>query len=440
MNRYRTAVVDYKDGEGSVARAVELSGALDKVKKGDHVFLKPNIVVWSKDSVFPKWGVITTSRVIEETVVLLKDLGVGSITIGEGIINLTEGNTGVADDARERLGYNTLKKRYGVEFVDVMESPSKKVEVESGLNLYLNQQALESDFFINLPVMKTHAQTVVSLGMKNLKGLLNMASRKRCHSTDEERPLDFMISRLPEFMPPSATIIDGIYTLERGPAPDGKARRTNVIVASGDMLSADMVGAKILGHEPSDVSSLVHAAEQAERALDLSDIEITGEGIDAKASYHEWDFQYNEGDLLHRKMEKMGIEGLTYRKYDSTLCTYCSIINGAVLTSIFLAWKGASWGNIDILTGKKMKPLPGNDKTVLLGQCMYNLNKDDPNIKELIAVKGCPPDPDEVGKALHKAGIPVELGIFHNIEKGLGLFMHKYKEKPEFEEIYYTVE
>jgi uncharacterized protein (DUF362 family) len=35
-------------------------------------------------------------------------------------------------------------------------------------------------------------------------------------------------------MPPIFTLIDGIFSNERGPGPDGKLRRTNLLVASAD--------------------------------------------------------------------------------------------------------------------------------------------------------------------------------------------------------------
>ncbi len=54
--------------------------------------------------------------------------------------------------------------------------------------------------------------------------------------------------------------------------------RSNLLVASADVLSADLVGAKLLGHEPQNVPHLVHAARKRQRSLDLSDIEIRGEG------------------------------------------------------------------------------------------------------------------------------------------------------------------
>jgi len=52
---------------------------------------------------------------------------------------------------------------------------------------------------------------------------------------------------------PSLTIIDGIYSLERGPGYSGDAHRTDIIVASRDLISADKVGASILGISPQTV-------------------------------------------------------------------------------------------------------------------------------------------------------------------------------------------
>ena len=63
---------------------------------------------------FPKWGVITTSWVVEDTVVLLKERGIKDITIGEGTVTLKPKDTETSVHAFESLVYNTLKKRYGV--------------------------------------------------------------------------------------------------------------------------------------------------------------------------------------------------------------------------------------------------------------------------------------------------------------------------------------
>ena len=139
-------------------------------------------------------------------------------------------------------------------------------------------------------------------------------------------------------------------------------------------------------------------------------------------------------------MEKMGIKGLAYPKYDLTLCTYCSALTGIILTSIAFAWKGEPWDDVEVLTGKVMKPTPGRKKTILIGKCLYSSNKNDPRIKEMISVKTCPPSPKAIVEALHQAGIEVNPAIFEHLEAAPGFFMGKYEGKPDFDESLFRIE
>lgn len=433
------SIVRYEKPLESVRRAVELCRGLDHMPRGARVFIKPNIVFWTRFVPFPKWGVITTSRVVEDVVVLLKERGVQDITIGEGTVTSRPDDKETPSHAFETLGYNRLAERYGVKILNVFERPFRKVDLGAGVVVNFNQDILESDFVVNLPVLKTHAQAVVSLGIKNLKGMIDINSRKKCHGADPVKDLHYMIARLANRIPPSLTVLDGIYTNERGPSFDGRIRRTNVLVASSDMLSADMVGAMVLGYQPSEVPHLVHAASDRGRPLDLSDVEVVGEPIEAVASKHEWSFPYNDDNSLPLPMAKMGIQGISYRKYDLTMCTYCSGLTGVVLTAIAQAWKGQPWDDVEVLTGKVMEPTEGKKKTILLGKCMYQKNRKHPNIREMIAVKGCPPSPKEVLEAFHKAGVELNPAIFENMEKAPAFFLKRYEGKPEYEESFFRV-
>jgi uncharacterized protein (DUF362 family) len=401
--------------------------------------IKPNIAYWTKAAPMPKWGVITTSRVVEDLVVLLKERGVDDITIAEGMVTLDPKDRETPAHAFETLGYNLLKERYGVKSINIFERPFKKVDLGKKVVLNFNTDVFESDFLVNLPVLKTHNQTMVTLGIKNLKGLIDINSRKKCHSADPEKDLNYMVARLANTMPPMFTLLDGIYTNERGPAFDGRIRRSNILVASTDILSVDMVGAKVLGYEPSAVPHLVHAAQDRERPMDLSDVEVVGERIEDVASFHEYDFPYVENDTLRRSLAKRGIKGITYPKFDLSMCTYCSGLNGVMLFAIAQAWKGEPFDSVEVLTGKVMKPTPGKKKTILVGKCMHEANKDHPDIKEMIAVKECPPSPKAVVKAFHQAGIQVNPAIFEQIEMAPAFFMGRYEGKPEFDEALFKV-
>ncbi|HMK34123.1 MAG TPA: DUF362 domain-containing protein [Desulfomonilaceae bacterium] len=440
MNVPTVAIVRYDKPLESVRTAVDLSKGLDHLPAGAKVFIKPNIVFWTAAAQFPKWGVITTSRVVQDMVLLLKERGIDDITIGEGTVVYDPKDYETAAHAFETLGYHVLNKRYGVKYLNVFQRPFEKVDLGGGVELHFNTDFLASDFVVNIPVLKTHAQTVVSLGIKNIKGTIDIKSRKKCHSADPEKDLHYMISKLANRLPPSFTILDGIFTNERGPAFDGRIRRSDILVASRDVLSADKVGATILGYEPSQVPHLVHAARDAGRTMDLSDLEIVGEQIQNVAMNLQFDFTYNETNTLPVAMEKMGIQGLSYPKYDLSLCTYCSVLTGLVLASIAFAWKGEPWKDVEVLTGKNMKPTPGRKNTILLGKCMYEANKKNPDIQNMIAVKSCPPSPEAVVKALHQAGIDVNSAIFEHMDKGPAMYMQRYEGKPEFDESLFRIE
>jgi uncharacterized protein (DUF362 family) len=441
MDKSVVAIVRYESPLESVRKAVELSGGLDSLSANTEVFIKPNVVFWTKAVPFPKWGVITTSRVVEDMVVLLKERGVDHITIGEGMATMDPKDRETPAHAFESLGYNVLKRRYGVKVLNVLERPFEKVDLGGGVVLNFNTDILHSDFVVDLPVLKTHNQTMVSLGIKNLKGIIDINSRKKCHSADPKKDLNYMIARLPDRLPPLFALLDGIYTNERGPNFDGRMRHSRVLVASRDVLSADMVGARVLGYEPSEVPHLVQAARNRGRAADLSDVELVGERLEEVASRHEYDFVYSETEngTMPLPMAKQGIKGLTYRKYDLSMCTYCSGLNGLILTAIRNAWKGEPWDDIEVLTGKMMKPTPGKKKTILMGKCIYQAHKNNPDIREMIPVKGCPPKVDAVMDALKRAGIDVNPALFEHVDQMPGFFMQRYQGKPEFDESFFRI-
>ncbi len=439
MNKHLVAIERYKKPLESVRKAVEISHGLDHMPKGAKVYIKPNIVFWTRETNFPKWGVITTSRVVEDVVVLLKERGINDINIGEGTVLRNPRNNEDQIHAFETLGYGVLKKRYGVRFVNIWQRPFEKVDLGDGVELNFNTDILNSDLVVDLPVLKTHSMTVVSLGIKNLKGMIDIPSRKKCHNTNPKRDLHFMVAKLADKMPPIFTLLDGIYTAERGPNIDGNMHRSNLLVASADVLSADMVGAMVLGYKPSEVPHLAHAAHNQRRPLDLSDVEVVGESIDTVSSPHEYDFLYNEDKTLPLPMANMGIKGLSYYKYDLSLCTYCSGLTRTAIMAIARAWQGEPWDDVEVLSGKVMKATPAKKKTILFGKCIYRANKDNPGINEMIPIKGCPPQPKSIVKALHQAGINVDPSIFENIEKLPGSFFKRYEGKPEFDEAFFQI-
>ncbi|MCX7823557.1 MAG: DUF362 domain-containing protein [Syntrophobacterales bacterium] len=437
---FTVGISRYERPYESLRIAVERAGGLPKISPGSRVFIKPNIVTWVPGGVFPKWGVITTSRIVEDVVRILKEGGFEHIKIGEGIVYGGLLRDGITKEAFQTLGYYHLKRRYGIETIDLFEGPFKRVQIADGISLNFSVEALESDLIVDIPVLKTHAQTVVSLGIKNLKGLIDIPSRKRCHSKNGKGDLHFYVGRLFIGLPPIWTVIDGIFSNERGPGFDGTARRTNLIIVSHDVFSADKVGSTILGYPPSDVPHLVHASKVLGRPIDLSDVQVVGEDLNNLISFHKYSFDYNRDNSLPAVMDRMGIRGLSYWKYDETLCTYCSFLNGAILTAIAKAWAGTPWDEVEVLTGKVMKPSGTKKHTILLGKCMSRLHRNNSTISHPIFVKGCPPKPDEVVKAFREVGIHLDGALLEHPEGYVSRFLKKYEGREDFSEEFFRID
>jgi coenzyme F420-reducing hydrogenase gamma subunit len=63
-----------------------------------------------------------------------------------------------------------------------------------------------------------------------------------------------------------------------------------------------------------------------------------------------------------------------------------------------------------------------------------------PEIRERFAITGCPPDPRKIAEALRWAGIPVPIEFFDSPDRFLAFFMERYKNKPEFDESFFTAQ
>ncbi len=441
MNKHLVAVGKYEKPLESVQNIIQLSNGQALFKKGLRVCIKPNIVFWSRTVEFPKYGVITTSSIINDLVHVLSEHGVDDISIVEGSVTMDPRESSqIAAHAYESLGYNTLAKKYGVKAVNVFDRPFEPVDLGEGVVLNFNSDVLNCDLVIDLPVMKTHSQTGVSLGIKNLKGLIDQKSRKACHSADPDRDLHFWVARLADKMPPIFTLIDGIYTSEYGPNVDGRKHRSNILAASTDVFSVDKIGATLLGHSPADIPHLVHYARNHHRPIDLSDVEVVGEPVDDLAKRHEAYFPYNQDQSLPLAWDKKGFKGIAYRKYDLSMCTYCSGVTGAIMAAIQAAWKGEPWDDVEVLSGKIMQANPDKKHTILLGKCMSQAHKNHPDIQRMHPIKGCPPKKDQIIKAFHEAGIMIDPNIIENIESLPGFLMKYYEGRPEFEPGHFKVE
>jgi hypothetical protein len=229
-------------------------------------------------------------------------------------------------------------------------------------------------------------------------------------------------------------VLDGIYGLEKGPYYLGTAHRMNAVVVSRDPLAVDVVGATMAGFEPSAVEHIAIYAKRNRRSLDLDSLSLKGLHPNEFKRILKWDYTWREDNTGPGNWDKLGVSGISIPKYDQTICTGCSSMYNPLLMLITSAYKGKPFDGIEVLTGKKMKPSSGFNKTVLFGNCMIKKNRNDPNIKESVYIKGCPVAMEEIIGQLAYIGLEPDVSFFERFRESLA---KRYRGKTDFDPKHY---
>lgn len=255
-----------EDIRAAVRRAVALAGGLpEQIRPGATVLLKPNLVEvpHTRES-----GAVTHPQLCR---------AVAEMVLERGAVPLIGDSAGMGSDTEaviQFMGYDELR-REGFPVIDLKKERVLRVKNPAAAvlpRMRVFQPALETDALINLPVMKTHDQTEVTLSMKNLKGLLADSSKKRMH----RRALFRGIPEIAAFFKPSLTILDGIYGQEGVGPVYGDPVEMDLIIAGRDMVALDTIAGLIMGYSPEEVPVTSLAAEMGLGVADAGKIEIAG--------------------------------------------------------------------------------------------------------------------------------------------------------------------
>ncbi len=339
--------------------------------------VKPNIVTGRG----PESGVVTHPAVVEALVRLLRDAGVGRITLADG--------PGVGLDSDwvfEKSGYRALADRLGVELVTFNGVPRRKREWKYG-EVGVPEMLEDADLYINVPKMKTHGYTTVTLAIKNHKGMLSQADKKLDHHLGLHEPL----AEQARLRPPDLVVLDGIVGLEGDGPLNGKRVRSNLLAVGTNMLEVDATAARHMGIDPAEVKHLRLAAEKGVGSLNP---EVLGHAPTRQFA---------------RANEEFGRVANIYSWRDCTACSMCiDSFGGAVSLALReprywftlvpkLAWWGIV-GGLHIVQGREGRLPQRRGKVICFGKCTGPLAERE----GLTHISGCPPTPREVAEALRK--------------------------------------
>jgi uncharacterized protein (DUF362 family) len=238
---------------------LEEAGARSRPPRGAKVLLKPNLVTDHPAST----GATTTPEVVAGAIEFLQDCGARDITVAEGSW------TGCPTERAFRAcGYTELARRYGVRLVDLKKDPWRELVAED-LKVKVCRRALETDFFLNLPVLKGHCQTGMTCALKNLKGCIPDEEKRRFHALGLHRPVALLASVLPTHL----TLVDalcGDLTFEEGGTPVQMDR----LLLGRDPVLVDSYAATLMGFRPEQIEHLRLAASLGVGSMDLGGLRV----------------------------------------------------------------------------------------------------------------------------------------------------------------------
>ncbi len=159
---------------------------------------------------------------------------------------------------------------------------ARKVDLPGGGQAMLAQAALECDLLVNLPRVKAHALTRLTLAVKNCFGCLvglhkawwHMAYGGAGDGNGEDNGAAFAdrLVRIPLALPASVSIVDGIVAMHTTGPLNGVPYPLGLLAASTNPVAVDRVLHKILCVPPAR-SPLMAACQRAELiGADLSQL------------------------------------------------------------------------------------------------------------------------------------------------------------------------
>ncbi|MDR1124660.1 MAG: DUF362 domain-containing protein [Deltaproteobacteria bacterium] len=385
----KTAGDDYAGILAAVRRAVEdLGGLGDIIKPGMKVLVKPNLVAVPATRLS---GAVTRWEVAGAVAQLAREAGASPIIAESAAAGV---NTRAVI---EKCEYDRLRD-LGFAVVDLKQTPRRKIAAK-GAKLIASMDSwelvAEAEAVISVPVLKTHDQTEVTLGLKNLKGLIEDEQKKIFHAQGVMNGVIDIVSTLR----PVLTVIDGTYGQEGLGPIFGDTVRMDLILASKDVVAADAVGSAVMGYQPEDCMLSLEANRRGLGEISLAKIEVKGESIASVAR-------------RFKRASEVEIEGLPPHRllFDEGACTGCR--NTVISSLMDLKSQGhTSYLEGKILVAGPLRELPPEstpENTVLIGKCANHL-KDRGR-----AVRGCPPGNVYVVQGI--VGDALEVGRRYNAD------------------------
>jgi len=241
-----------------------LGGMARFVKPGETVVLKPNIG-WDRTV---ELAANTHPQIVATVALLCLEAKVARVRIFDRTCNDPRRcyvQSGIAA-AIEALD----DKRVELEHID--RRGYQEILLKNGVALQkweFYKPALTADRLINLPIAKDHSISVLTLGMKNIMGVIG-GNRGVLH-----RNIDEALADINSVIHSDLTIIDATRILTANGPQGGSlddVKRLDTLIASADIVAADSYAATLFGFRPEQIPTIVAGAKRGLGVMDLNKV------------------------------------------------------------------------------------------------------------------------------------------------------------------------
>jgi uncharacterized protein (DUF362 family) len=261
------AIVKGERGHEPVFKALNLIDYKKALVDYDTVLIKVNFIT---DKTWDT-GATTDPIVVEAIIKKLEALPV-KVYVVESDATITN-----ADKAFEKTGMKEMCRRNGVEWLNLRHVKDKvKLEIPNGeaLQSIVVPRLVTESAVISAAKLKTHLNTTVTLGMKNMFGLLPDKFKGKYHM----KGISKVVVDINTVLKPAFTVIDGFVGMEGEGPIDGTPVQMNLIIAGKDVVATDATAARVMGFNPYEIK---HIRKAFEKGLGRSEAQIIGEKLEA---------------------------------------------------------------------------------------------------------------------------------------------------------------
>ena len=251
--------------EELVQRALAALGGMEQfVRSGDDVIVKPNICVGYHTY---EYAATTNPWVVAALVRLCLEAGARRVRVMDYPFG------GGPEQAYARSGIQEQAAAAGGEMEIMPLFKFVPTEIPLGVDLRqcdIYDDVLNADVVIDVPIAKHHGLAQLTLGMKNLMGVIR--DRPMMHRNLGQRLAD-LASRIQ----PALTVVDAVRILvDHGPGGGSldDVKKMDTVIVSPDIVAADSYAATLFGLQPNDLAYVRAATAMGLGRSDLDSLKI----------------------------------------------------------------------------------------------------------------------------------------------------------------------